>query len=519
MGPSFEGARERGNVRLVLMVVLLAIVCSGMAMVYRISRGGAGVAPSPDSQRYRWADGTDKPYAKIEPASELHHTINDQAASIERTRPHDALQSRDLASIVQQVAAWKAGRLATGAPAPVAVPRSVWNYEKLVQEPSRWRWQTLHVFGRVMRYQLFDFPELPEGLRRLYFVIVGDDSGEEYYAVLTPAIPENLVKPADSEGLVRDLRTPRGLVAFDGLFMLDVPYYISGALRSRDETPLFFADRVYLAAEERLRGARLDEGDDPAGYADIAPARTVPGLDLEFLRHKIFVPTARGGGAGGGENGEEAAGEKEDDGKVSRLDLEIAADIRSEKSAFDHVFQYLWQKDPAELAREAANPEMNYVGFMSHPTDYGWMIGEAANFYGVALAVRILRFADDPTVADNSINRLYLLTVGDARYRNSGRYTWTLCCPNLPKNLRSGDWVAADGIFCKLFPYRTSDDTWQWSPLLLCREIRHADAPPSPLTPQWMPQEYMWALVAALVLAVAVLCWHVHAVNAREAAG
>ena len=498
-----------GKTRLGIMIFMLAAVCSGMMAGKYYHDGPRYECPPPERQAYQYSD-SETPFAKAVPTVRLHHTIGMEAQAVERAGNPESLQSPALMSILNQVIAWRASFQTPDAEACPVKPRTVWSHAKLIQNPSRWRWSVLHVYGRVQRYYPLEFPELPEGARKLFFVLLRDDFTQDYFTVLTPALPQGLARPSDSDGNVRGNRGADGLIAFDGVFIMDFPYYVPGAARLKDDTPLFFADRVYLACEPRICGDRLDEWDDPAEeggapYADITPKHTVPGLDLNFLRTKVFIPTGR-------EEKPEAADGKEESGekvvKIRNLDLEIAGDLRAEKAAIDHITQYLWQKDPAALARAAQNPDMNYFNMLANPTDYGWMIGQAAGFYGVAMAVEPMRFLDDFSSDDNSLNRYYLLNAGDGRYRGTGRLIWTLCCPNLPRNLRSGDWIAAEGIFCKLYPYKTGDGNWQWSPMLVCKEIRKVDAPSSPLSPSWLPKKYVpWALAVVVVLLASSLVW------------
>lgn len=473
--------------RVMFLIILLVVVVAMMWQAKNFFQGRQRAVIAPEEQVYQYSDNNSSPLSTLEPREEIHHDVIDNVIAVERARDPQALIA--LTPILLPAMELFTYRQKNNIAQPI-IPRSIWNYEKILQEPSRWRWQILHIYGRVMRYYQVEYPQYPAGLQKLFFVLLLDEYEQNYFAVLTPAIPKNLAV-ANEDGTVTT-RTPQHL-AFDGIFVLNFPFYIAGTERRKEATPLFFAEKIYFANEIPARGGRFDEHNDPAGYADIAPKNPVTGLDIEFIRNKVFIPSPRD--------------PDKKDGKISAIELEIAADLRAEKSAFDHIFAYLWAKNPSDLAREAKNPSMNYVNLLAQ-NQSAWMIGKPANFYGVVLSLEILRFAEDPFLESSGINRIYLITASDARYQNAGRYTWTLATPNLPAPLRRGDWINADGIFTKLYPYQTVNGNWQWSPLLLCKDLTKV-TPTSPLKPAWLVgYETIFTIIVCVIILGLIFMWY-----------
>ncbi len=475
-----------------LMVMLLACVIGGLHFLYQYLPGAAyNPFPPAEEQAMVSADPTvgEKPLAQVEAERELYHTVKEQALATERD-PRERRYVETSAAEIAAVYRWLKARTPEEL-AEQAYGRRLWSVAKLLQEPSRWRARMIHFYGQPVKLTVMDLPENPPGLRKLFRIVLYDPQTINYLCVVTPQVPENLLIQGETPGSVPYL-------AGDGFFLR---VYTYATAEGAERMPLLITRGVCRAVEPVTPPRRLDERDDPGvAYEKMKPARTVPGLDRDFLLDKTFAPPKDGGDW-------KFHGSADPDEY-----LEMAAELRQEKSAFDHIFAYLWGLEKERVAELARNPKINYVTLMAGNEAPKWMRGNFAHFEGVAESVEVLRFPEHPS----GIERIYLLTAGDTHYANVREYKWVVACPNLPASLRTGDRIAANGIFLKLYPYRSRGGHWRWAPLLVCREIEKLPPPVSPLLPRNVSPRTAYAILGALLAALFLLCVRMYRASQRD---
>ncbi len=329
-----------------------------------------------------------------------------------------------------------------------AWPRGRWTYAKVMREPDRWRGEILHVYGLMMNKQEVEIEDPGNVKYKVWRILLHDYFLKETYTILTPLVPAQAHPPKGSK---------RGThLACDAMFLKEYPYLAKGGWKW---TPMLLARRVYLAKEGFTPPRLLDERGDPGpAYQDIRPRRTSRQLDLKFLKEKLIRPPKNGIGGvriltGGGDIRNEAR------------------NLKSEKAAYDSAFEYVWHFTDQELA-DQVNPEINFVTLMQGNQAPAWTMGQIVRFTGRAGEVEPWRFAED----GSGINRIYLVYAHDSRYSDPG-FIWVLAVLNLPKGLRVDSAIEAEGVFLKLYPYKTPKGDWHWAPLLICKNIRYI--PPS----------------------------------------
>lgn len=471
--------------RLILLIAGLMVALGGMQYLrnYAQIRAGANL-PAPDAQQYDYADPIAKnaggAFAGIEAEAQLYPTVTEDVLRLEREKGAGVVGN--LQDPLLKLMRWLKGREPGWLERSVS--RNVWHYLNAVREPSRWRFQSLHVYGMFATEDVIDFPGNPPGLQKLYLVTLFDQFDQAFFTVLTPQLPVG--RELLTEGAPGRQGRRGSNLAGDAVFLMSFPFYTNAGVR---DTPLFFAPRLWLAEEPRALPPLLDEqaGLPVPGEGANAPKQSVPGLDIAYLRSKVYNPPKSGDGA--------------------RDYIRIASDLRSEKGALTHIYEYLSGMNPEQLATLAKNPDVNYLALMEGDNAPQGMFGAATSVDGVAISVETLRFPG----ASDGIDRIYLLTVGDLHYKDIADFTWVIATLSLPEGLRQGERVRAEGIFLKLYPYPTRTGQWHWSPLLVSKKVDRAPAAVSPFLPRWMTQELY---IAALILTVLVLLfvmwrmWH-----------
>lgn len=346
-----------------------------------------------------------------------------------------------------------------------AYSRLHWSHEKVMQEPGRWRLQVLHVYGMLLHHEVVELLDMPPGLGKLHKLVLIDARSREACTVLTPLMPEAARSVSDGQGA--------DYLACDGLFLMRHAYQKEEGWKP---TPLLLARRVSFASELASVRPYLDPRGDPGEpYTEIRPVRTVPHLDVAFLEEQMVRPPKNGIGYR----------------REGALDYHIvASSVAEEKPAYDHAFAYLYGQDDAALSR-GVNPEVNYEALMEGHAAPKWMTGKVAHFEGVAAFVKTYSFPSE----QNGVTRIHLLVAHDARFRDPA-FTWVLACLNLPEGLRVGDRIEAEGVFLKLFPYRSREDLWHWAPLLATRSVRITE----PREPEGFSLLHIFTGVATLAL-------------------
>lgn len=421
-----------------------------------------------------------KPFAQLTADQTLYHSTQDELQSVERSRGARALA--DVQRPLLMTAQWVKGR-PQGWLAEQALDRGAWHNENIVREPSRWRMLPMHVYGVLAEQNVIEYPDNPPGLRKLFWLTLYDPTDAVFFTVLTPQAPRGrkvMVQAAEGR------RGERGTyLAFDGIYLMAFPFMTAGGTQ---DMPLFYAPSVEAASEGRTPPPLLDgRGGRPvAGEGANKPLRSVPGLDVAFLRSRIYSPPKNG------------------DGNAQYRSL--ANDLRAEKPALVHIYEYLAGVPAEDLRQMAQNPEVSYVALMEGDNAPGWTVGQATGFTGVVFSVDTLRFP----AAQDGIDRIYLVTAGDLHYQKLGEYTWVVAVRELPAGLRRGDRIAAEGIYLKLYPYPTQNNQWHWSPLLVADTVRPVALPYSPFLPAFVP-EHLWPWIGAaaglLVVAGGVWLW------------
>lgn len=457
---------ENPWIRVGVMVLMAGVILAAMVVHFRSGKLSEDALRQLNS-RMELADpsaGSD-PLAGI-PAAEV---IPEDAglALLERERTKAAGALGQIGASLRSVMQWAKGREEWLR--QQALDRGSWHYDNVVREPSRWRFLPLHVYGLLVDQSVLEYPDNPPGLRKLFLLTLYDTNDGVFFTVLTPQAPaarQVATNAAPGRSAVRGTN-----LAFDGIFLMAFPFLTGDRLT---DMPLFYAPSVRAAAEGRTPAGLVDgrSGRPAAGEGENKPLKQVPGLDVAYLRSRIYNPPKTG------------------DGNVQYASQ--AGDLRAEKTALVHVYEYLAGLSPERLQAMAKNPEVNYVSLMAGESAPEWTLGEATGFTGVVLSLQTLRF---PASSDG-IDRIYLLTVGDLEYRNAGEYTWVVAVLRLPEGLRKGDRVRADGIFLKLFPYKTGNNAWHWSPLLVSDSVSVVPRRLSPFLPTFIP-DAAWPWIGA----------------------
>lgn len=456
--------------RLVVLIVALAVV---VALLINLQRGLAprpSPYPPPDAQKMIFADpelagrdpfegwGGDPQAAKH--ILDIVEKIEDQTWEATNLPAQQELLFYAFQALVSRSAADLAKE---------ALSRSAWHYQKIMREPNRWRLLPMHVYGMLVHQETIEFPQAEPGMKKLFRLILMDPDELVFFTVLTPQIP------AGTQIYEEGKRWGSSL-AFDGLFLMIYPYRAQAGWK---KTPLFVTRRVTLAQEGRTPPVLLDPRKDPGEFYEIlSPRQTVAALDLDFLNDKIVDPCREGE-------------------TIRGVDVnEMANDLRAEKAALFHVFEYVYGLSPEALARP--NLEIDYVTLMGGPTTPEWARGQIAYFRGVAGSVDTLRFPPNPS----GITRIHLVTAGDTRYVKFRKYLWVLAVLNLPEGLRYGDPIEATGVFVKRYPYKTEKRQWYLAPLIVCKEIRIVQPKPVPFWIYIVAGAIFLALLAAIAFVI-----------------
>lgn len=472
-------------VRLGMLVVALVVLSGSMRYLWMFSNPGAASqdylqALNSEMEQSDPVEGVTDPLAQLPAEENLDYNVLPELMAMERSRRPQALTT--IRQPLLKVAAWLKGQSADWMPQNV-LGRASWHHDTIVQEPSRWRLLPLHVYGMLADEELVEYPDNPPGLRKLFWLTLYDPFDQVFFTVLTPQAPRErqvLVEPASGRRAVRGT-----FMAFDGLYLMAFPFHTAQGER---DMPLFYAPAVHAAAEGRAPPPLLDgRGGRPVlTEGKNRPLQGVPGLDVAYLRSKIYNPPKTG------------------DGNLQFMTL--AHDLRAEKGALLHIYEYLAGVTPEDLQRMAENPEVNFVSLMAGANAPEWMLGQATGFTGVVFSVETLRFPE----TKDGIDRIYLVTAGDLHYQKVGEFTWVVAVLDLPEGLRRGDRISASGIFLKLYPYRTEGGHWHWSPLIVANSVDVVPPRYSPFLPAFVP-DYAWPWIGAgvgiLIVALAMRFW------------
>jgi len=437
--------------RIVALVVMLgfALMLAGtLSSRFLTPEGGAGHAVPPDEQAMAVANEAATVLDPL-PGLSAHRELNEYHMEVGERSDRPELES-DLGHLqmgLQEALSWLKA-YSHQEIAERSWPRGRWSFAKVMREPDRWRLQILHVYGVLMDRRIIEYPDAPEGMRKLWCVLLHNYRLQQTYTVITPLVPEAAHPP---KGMTRGTN-----LACDGMFLRRHPYHSKTGWKW---TPLVVAKRLVEAHEGAEPRAILDERGDPGTtYEDIRPRQVTGALDEGFLEEKLFAPSKDGKGL------RMFGGEFQDE----------VRDLKTEKAALDHVFQYVWHYRDEDLRAEV-NPEVEYVSLMQGTQAPRWMRGKIARFRGRVGTVEPWRFPED----GSGMTRIYLVYAHDALYKDP-TFTWVLACLNLPEGLREDDLVETEGAFVKLYPYRTPAGKWHWAPLIVCKAIRYV--PPDPST-------------------------------------
>lgn len=468
---------DRGDprLRLVFLICMLLGLVAGLGYLGNLSRAYYSRYPAPEQQVMKQADGD--PFRNLEPADEIDPVAFQLAELGERNPDQGAIidmQNDGVRAIYRWLMGYSHEEIAA-----MTRGRGRWHVTKLVREPSVWRGQLLHVYGMLADVETIEFHHNPAGIQYLYLLRLYDQHEMEFFSVLTPEMPENARVFQDKEE--GQWEQWGDTLACDAVFLMNLPYRRPG--RRVRTTPLFVTKRAYLSVQGRTPRIRFDERDDPGReYIDIEPEKTVPALDIDFIRDKVFSPPRDGGGW-------------QFFGTDFRRE---ATNLREEKTAFDHVFEYLWGQEEESIRQRARNPEINHRTLMAGNEPPSWMVGQLTRVRGTVAAVEPMRFSPELP----GLPRIYILTVQDTSFRQPAEHTWAIAVPNLPEGLKWGDLIEANGVFLKNYPYRTRDNRWQWAPLVAARAVELLPPPISPLLPSYMTrtQAYILAAVVCAIL-------------------
>jgi len=468
------------RLRLILMCAALLLAWSGREVLKLYSGQGTEKA-DPESQDYEYSDdsGNEKNVlSRVTPEKELYPTVEEDLQFVERKRKPGSIADlkHPISKIIPWVASFSSDRIHNE-----ALPRSLWHYENIMREPDYWRMNFMHVYGLLADKNIVEYPDNPPGMKKLFFLTLYDVYAGDYFTVLTPQMPVGAKVHEDSRGGNNSVHG--SYLAFDGLFLMNYPYTTLGG--NLQETPLFFAPRVWFAREGATPPPLLDGSIygnrrmDSKGFK--IPFKVIPGIDIKFIKSKMYNPPK--------------------DGDRNPFYRPMTADLRSEKSVLRHVFQYLYGVEQGEISLRADNPEINYVSLMQGRNAPAWMTGRFTGVTGIALSLDTLHFAEPV----DGISRIHLLTVGDTAYKEPGLFTWVVACLELPEGLRQGNRVRAEGLFLKLFPYKTRENTWYWSPLIVSSKVQLLPDSLSPLAPSWLTKEnviWLFIIVGAVIFFV-----------------
>lgn len=468
--PLFQ-APDRGDprVRMFLLLCMLFALIGLMVYFGNLTEAYYSHYPSPNAQVMTHADGD--PYRSIEPADSIA-PITFELAEFAEANPQLGAEIEMQTDGLLALYKWLAGQTQEDMAAK-ARGRNRWHVSKMIREPSAWRGQVVHVYGMLADVERVEFHQNPPGLQHLYLLRLYDQHEMEFFSVLTPEMPEGAKVFEDKE---EDRWEQWGdTLACDAVFLMNLPYRRDRRIRT---TPLFVTKRVYLSLQGRAPPVILDERDHPTReYVDIEPERTVPALDMDFIRDKLFAPPKDGGAW-----------------QFLGTDFRReASNLREEKLVFDHAFEYLWGQDSETIRRGARNPEINHRTIMADNEPPAWMTGQLTRVRGLVATVEPMRFSPEQP----GLERIYLLTIQDTSFRQPADHTWTVAVPNLPEGLKWGDTVEANGVFLKIHPYRTRLEQWRWAPLVAARSVEILPTPSTPLLPSYMTRKQIYILGTA----------------------
>jgi len=439
----FAGSRTFSSPRnrIFLYVGLLLAVAGSMQNCRARTAAGLPPVPPAEAQQYE-AAAEGATAADPLPGLSAYSSLNLVRENIlggvrnDDADPWSATDMRGYSAALEDACRWLKGQ-SDESLAAAARPRSHWTFNKVMREPDRWRLQVLHVYGRLVHERTEEFAAEGPGLRKLWRLTLYDNRFSHFITVLTPLRPA-AAKVGESH------------IACDGLFLMRYPYVKESG--SWQRTALFLARRAVLAREPSTQTPLLDERADPGPpYRDLAPTRTASALSAEFIEQEVLEPAPDGS----------------DGMRMLGGDLFAeAADLRQEKAALDHAFEFVYGLTPESL-ESRVDPAMTYVALMETPKPPAWARGRFARIEARAADVQTLRFSD----ADNGVERIHLLAGWDARLAGF-RHSWVMAALNLPPGLRQDDRIEAVGLFVKRMPYRTTQGRWQFAPLVVCREIR-----------------------------------------------
>ncbi|MBN2712887.1 MAG: hypothetical protein JXR97_10730 [Planctomycetes bacterium] len=459
--------KENPQIKLYVLAALMAVVTMGLFTLENFTNGAPKVPP-PSEQEMVVADenGTvDDPFPDlyVRPNLEKQNMIDfvseddedlGKATKLFRYRP-----------AFEEGFAWFKGK-SNEEIKSMALPRWEWNFVKIMRDVNNWRFQILHVYGMLLHYEKLELVNMPKGLQKLHLLILINPRTLEKMTVLTPLMPKAATAlKGMSEG---------SYLACDGLYLKRHVYVGNDGIK---HTPMFLAKRVYFASEPISYPERLDERGDPGiDYKELKPEHTVKALDIPFIEQNI-LSLSKSQQAYSIPNAIDAR--------------EEASDIRGDKPALDHIFEYIYSMSDEEIAN-MVNPEVTYLSTMAENLPPHWMVGKITRFRGIASRVITYRFPKDTL----GIKRVHLIIGHDLRLGGPD-FTWAIATLNLPKGLREDDEITADGVFVKLYPYKTPEQKWHWSPLIVCKDVNIIErTPPGQVTPT-----YIVIAVAAFTLA------------------
>lgn len=466
-------------VRIMILLISAGVLWAGMRYILQYS-GSSSAVNLRLAAKYVHSepslDGGD-PFAKVQGINALPPDTEEEIVEIERDASPSPLIS--LRPVLKHIFSWLPNA-DTGNQGIWG--RAQWHGVNLLREPDYWRFERMHVFGELVSSEIIDFPDNPQGLQKLFWLTLYDRHEHYYYSVLTPTMPEGVVVAGSSKSLKQG--GAGSMLAFDGVYLMNFPYTTASGVT---QAPLFVTKVVYPASE----------GFTPAPLLDGASARyphseksyqpefeTIPGIDIEYIKSRTYSPAKTG--------------------DMNPQYRSMAADLRSEKDVLRHIFQYLYGSSDKQISQRVANSSISYVDLMSGANAPAWSVGKFCGFEGVAFSQDTLHFSG----AKDGIKRIYLLTAGDLKYTNVADFTWVVACLELPKGLRRGDRIRAEGIFLKLYPYKTRDNYWHWAPLILCKKIIVLPQPLSLLAPEWLTRENAkWFFAAAGFVIIALFIY------------
>lgn len=312
-----------------------------------------------------------------------------------------------------------------------------YTYARLMESPNKWRGRVIHFYGVLLQKDLEEFPDMPEGLRKMWRLTLTDPYQAHFYTVLTPQISKS----------VKVL----GIVSFEGIFLKRYAYHCKPDPKRSSFwqwTPLFVAKKAYYKWEPLPKPDLLSDPEEKI----FKFKETVNSLDKAKLESILDVSKSGKGFSSLG--------------RIMVSYEDEARNIKSEKKAFEHLFQYISSFSDKELASKV-NRRINFENVMIEDKAPKWAKWQVAEVTGR------VRFVERIPVKglQSGLKMIYILIIYDENSDNF-EWRWSVALPSLPHPLREGDRVRVRGLFTKFYPYLSINNDWRWTPMLTAVKIK-----------------------------------------------